>query len=74
MSAKIVELICTCPSGEECNCNGRYKPSPYRTPENLLPNAEALMALGLCPWCGYPEEHAVLDWNNPNHIIYRCEC
>lgn len=66
--------VCTVPAHELteviCTCSLTIP----RDPSEMLPNAEALQAIGLCPWCGYPEEDAVLAWNNPDHIIYRCEC
>lgn len=49
--------VCTCPaqyelSGVECRCSL----SIPRDPDEMLVNAEALMAAGVCPWCGCIEE------------------
>lgn len=53
---EIVELICTCPLESECRCNEcRCDPSVLRDLDELLPDAEALEAAGICPWCGFPE-------------------
>lgn len=51
---EVVELICTCPLESECRCN-ECRCDPFILREEELPNAEALEAAGICPWCGFPE-------------------
>lgn len=51
-------VVCSCPAQYghmPCTCSIRIPRDPNEMP-TMLPNAEALMAIGVCPWCGNIEE------------------